>query len=291
VTHTTHLFGAPVEIARKIKQWIWEHCRFTCSIGIGPNKLVAKFASSRQKPNGLVVIQPAEVPRIWERLPVTALCGIGEKLKERLARLGISILGELAQADPRALFRAFGVVGPCLKQMALGQVDDPVRPYFAEEKAKSIGHLHTLDVDTDDPALLRATLLALSEKVGRRARLASAQGQCITLTVRLSDFTTLHRQKRMAHWVDDGYEIYQCGLKILKRVMREEMGRQKIRLLGIGLCDLVYSRQLSFLKEDERRDALIHSMDAINDQFGEWTVLRSSLLAHAIHRRHYQIRR
>jgi DNA polymerase-4 len=131
---------------------VWQETGLTCSIGIGPNKLLAKLGSDMQKPDGLVLISPDDVAEVLEDLPVKEICGIGPSLTRALAAMGIHTCGELGRAPLRQLVARFGVMGGRLQDMGQGIDDDPVIPLAAqhEEESKSIGHSMTLTEDCRD---------------------------------------------------------------------------------------------------------------------------------------------
>ena len=175
VTGCEALFGDPVRIAIKIKERTWREMGLTCSIGIGPNKLLAKLGSDMQKPDGLVLITPEDVKNALEDLHVKEICGIGPNLTQHLAGMGIRTCGELGQAPLRQLVARFGIIGERLRNMGLGIDNDPVVPLHEqeEEEAKSIGHSMTLDNDCSDSSMIERHMLQLCEKVGRRLRRGS----------------------------------------------------------------------------------------------------------------------
>ena len=152
VTGCESLFGDPVRMAVLIKERIWQEMGLTCSIGIGPNKLLAKLGSDMQKPDGLVLIAPSDIPDVLEDLPVQQLCGIGPNLTQSLAGMGIRTCGELGRAPLRLLTSRFGVLGERLQDMGQGIDDDVVTSQReqAEEVSKSMGHSMTLDEDCSD---------------------------------------------------------------------------------------------------------------------------------------------
>ena len=184
VTRSLGIFGTPENIAYKIKARIKHRFGITCSIGIAPNKLLAKLASDLQKPDGLVDIKPEDVPQVLERLPVKELCGIGKKTEYQLKVMNINTCGELGRCDERRLMRKFGVVGKRLKEMGRGIDDSPVIPFGEEQEIKSVGHSMTLERDISDPVDIRRYILQLSEMVGSRARRYGAAGRTVSLYVR-----------------------------------------------------------------------------------------------------------
>lgn len=271
VTNTSHLFGGPERIGKLIKENIYKEFGLTCSVGIAPNKLLAKFASGKNKPDGLLRIKEEEIPKILEDLPVQELCGIGPKITERLVKLGIKTCGELGRTPTNILVANFGIIGNKLKNMGLGIDDSFVSAYWYDPFAKSIGHSLTLDYDTDDLNLIKKYLLALSEQVGRRLRRDNYQGRTITIVLRYADFTTFSKQKSLRVHLDDGYRIYQVGYKLFIRLYRPS---QKIRLLGIRVSNLVKGiDQLPF-----NYCSLTPALDILNDRYGEWTIGRGTAM-------------
>ena len=302
VTETVHLFGGGEIIARQIKDEIYQEFGLTCSIGIAPTKLLAKLASDQCKPNGLLRIKKEDVTKLLENLPVTELCGIGEKLALRLKELGITTCGDLAKCSINILVKHFGKNGIRLKGMGLGLdpvrnypnwteiaskskelhnhhnvsngVDpSPVLPYWYESDAKSVGHSCTLDHDTNDPAIISQLLWELSEQVARRLRQDNYQGRTVSLTLRYADFTTHTSQKSIKEYIDDGSRIYDFGMKLFNRLYQPP---RKVRLLGISVSNLAKRMiQLSLLSQESKNPN--PTLDGLNDKYGEFAVRRSVL--------------
>ncbi len=279
ITGTKRLFGSPIRIAQMIKQKIRQRFGLTCSIGIGPNKLIAKLASGMEKPDGLVVIKEEEVPQVLDKLPVSELNGIGEKTEETLGKLGIKTCGQLGRFPENILVRLFGVLGRNLHFMGLGVDSTPVLPYFYQEETKSMGHTLTLDKDTKDIGLIKRHLLQLSEQVGRRLRAEKYRGRTVALTLRYSDFYTFTKRRTIERYIEDGYEIYQVALSILETI---NLSGYAVRLVGVSVFNLIKNiRQLSLLEKVQKREKLLVALDQINDRYGEFTVMRATLLQRA----------
>ena len=263
------------EVARNIKRRIREDLGLTCSIGIAPNKMLAKLASGMQKPDGLTEIKREEIKNLLENLPVERLHGIGEQTRIKLARMGITKAGALGRVPRDRLKRAFGILGDILHEMGSGIDCSPVVPYHSEPDIKSVGHSYTLSRNTRDPDVINRQLLRLSEMVGRRLREQNYAGRTVTLTLRYGDMHTFSRQKSFPEYFDDGFDIYQAALSILHK--QEDDGRA-IRLLGICVSSLVRGiYQLDMFAGPRRKD-LQKIMDAINDKYGEFTIKRASLV-------------
>jgi DNA polymerase-4 len=284
VTGCEALFGDPVRIAVRIKERIWEDMGLTCSIGIGQNKLLAKLGSDMQKPDGLVLIDPADVADVLEDLPVKEICGIGPNLTKHLAALGIRTCGELSRAPLRLLVSRFGVIGERLHDMARGIDDDPVVPAAPEdgEKTRSMGHSMTLDEDCPDIVMLERHLLQLSERVGRRLRRGRYSGRTVTLTLRYADFHTFTRQRRLRRAVSHGLDIYAASAGILHELRLD----QAVRLVGVSVSGLERDMaQMPLFLDERKRTFIAEAMDEINDRYGGFTVTWGTLAERYRHER------
>lgn len=275
VTHSLALFGSAENIAYQIKARIRHRFGITCSIGIAPNKLLAKLASEMKKPDGLTVILPEEVSRVLEWLPAKELCGIGKKMERHLLMLGIQTCGELGRYDVKRLTRKFGVIGEQLHRMGRGLDDSPVVPAEEQEKVKSVGHSMTLDRDIHSRQDIQRYLLQLSEMVGRRARRYGVAGKTVHLAIRFADFSMAGKQQTRREPTNQSDEIYNEALKILDT----QVINQPIRLLGVRITNLSDQQQQLPLFEDERRKTLATSaMDEVNNKYGSFTVTYGSVL-------------
>lgn len=276
VTYSLSIFGSAVNIAHLIKARIKHLFDITCSIGIAPNKLLAKLASDMQKPDGLTVIEPDNVSRILESMPIKELCGIGKKMQRHLNMMSIYTCGELGRCDESRLTSKFGIIGKRLKQMGQGIDHSPVVSFADESDVKSVGHSMTLERDIDDPAEIRRFLLQLSEMVGSRARRYNVSGKTIHLYVRYADFfSSWGKQTTVTHYINLSDEIYRTALSILQTVELE----QPVRLLGISLSNLKHQAQQLPLFEDERKKLFAtQAMDSINDRFGRMSVTFGTLM-------------
>ena len=275
VTGSLKLFGPARDMVREIKKRIKSRYGLTCSAGIAPNKLLAKLASDREKPDGLVEIEPDMVGRFLEDLPARDLCGIGAKTQGKLALLGISTCGQLGRAEARPLRRHFGVVGEQLQQMGRGEDDSPVVPLEETPDPKSVGHSMTLPRDISRRDMLEANLLRLSEMVGRRMRDGGFAGRTVCLTIRYKDFTTFSRRLSVPHPVWETLDIFAAAKNILDGIRLQ----QAVRLVGVSLSNLVQTpRQLPLFPEQLRGRELTRAMDEVNKRFGDSTVTWGSML-------------
>ena len=274
ISQSLLLFQSPLLIARSIKDQIRNSEQLTCSIGVAPNKLLAKLGSSLKKPDGLVVIQKEDVEETLEDLPVSKLHGIGPKLTEALNSMGIFTCGQLGKFPVSFLSKRFGAIGEGLHEMGLGWDDSPVVPFDEEEDAKSISHSVTLEEDTSDPNILKKVLLQLSERVSRRMRKEGFYGKRIVLTVRYSDFFTFSKQKTLSKWMNSGNEIFQYAFETFNSVSHPK----PIRLLGVGMSLLKKDWcQLDLFEKRGKKDNLLKAMDRVNERFGDWTLTWAGL--------------
>jgi DNA polymerase-4 len=275
VTNSADLFGGPEKLAREIKARIKVEVGLLCSIGVAPNKLLAKLASDMQKPDGLVIIRPEEVKSRLETLPVRELWGIGAKTEASLAEIGIRTCGELGRFSERILFQRYGINGSKLKMMGQGLDDAAVMPYYHLPETKSMGHSVTLDKDVNDLPYLQRVLLKLSEMVGRRLRRDGYRGRTVHLVLRYEDFTTFGKQQSVPGFIDDGLEIYRTGWRIFEELYQS--GR-KVRLIGVSVANLVKDTQQLGLFEVAKDLELDGAVDKINDRYGEFTLRRGALI-------------
>jgi len=275
VTGSLVIFGSAENIAWQLKARIRHRFGITCSIGIAPNKLLAKLASEMKKPDGLTPILPADVTRILEHLPVGELCGVGRKMARQLLLMGIQTCGELGRCPLERLTRRFGIIGERLQQMGQGRDNSPVVPAEEQEEVKSVGHSMTLDRDITSRKDILKYLLQLSEMVGRRARRYGVAGKTVHLTVRFADFTTVGRQQTRREHTSQSDTIFSEAVGILDSLTLA----QPVRLLGVRITNLCYQRQQLPLFAAERRKVLATSaMDEVNEKYGGFMVTYGSVL-------------
>ncbi len=275
ITGSLRLFGEPEEIARAMKKRIMALLGLTCSVGIAPNKLLAKLASDMQKPDGLVVIMPEDVAGLLKDLPVNELWGIGPRLTEGLAALGVKTCGELGAFPVSILRQKFGIIGLRLHLMGQGIYDSPVIPIGEEDEAKSVGHSTTMPVDISDRVIIKRYLLKLSEMAGARARRHGLKGSKVSLTLRYPDFFTFTRQTTLAAPTNDTRAIYSAAQGILSAIKL----RSPIRLIGVTISGIVKNpSQLPLFEDERKREELLCAMDEVNHRFGGFTLTWGALL-------------
>ena len=278
LTGTEGLFGPPVEAARSIKKCIHETTSLSCSIGLSTSKLIAKIGSDMDKPDGLTVIPPGDVPAFLGGLPVSKVPGIGKKSGKELMKLGVSRIGDLKRFERGFLVERFGRFGERLLRIANGEIDSPVVPYTAP---KSISGEVTLEENTRDPSIIKRILLAQSDRVGRRLRKQGFSGRTVTLKLKTGDFRTITRSSTLERPVQLADIIYREAVKLLEASRL----RQKVRLVGVGVGKLEPANengQLPLFHErgarEEKWEKAEQAMDEIVDRFGHGAVKRGSQL-------------
>jgi DNA polymerase-4 len=220
--------GDAVAVAELVRARIHEEQGITCSVGVAPTKFVAKVASTRSKPDGLLVVRPGEVLDFLHPLPVGALWGVGPKTEQVLLSLGLRTVGDLARAPAGALERAVGQgAGRHLQELAHGR--DP-RRVVPDEPEKSTGAEETFGVDVADPVLIHRELLHLSERVAGRLRSAGWLARTVSLKVRFADFTTITRSRTLPVPSDVGQELYETARGLFDAL---GLDRVRIRLVGV----------------------------------------------------------
>ncbi|MDP3890149.1 DNA polymerase IV [Nocardioides sp.] len=234
------------EIARALKERVHEVTGgLAASVGVASSKLVAKIASDLEKPDGLVVVPPGGERALLDPLPVGVVPGVGPATLERLRRLGVSTVGDLAEADPDELVRVLGRAhGEGLLRLARGEDD---RPVVTEREAKSISVEDTYDTDLVDARLLDALLERQATKVAGRLREARSSGRTVTVKVRLHDFSTHSRSSTLPEPTDDVRVV----IRLARALVREVDTSGGVRLLGVGVSGLADWIQEDLFTEEE----------------------------------------
>jgi len=269
----THIKGRYRNIgtlATEIKAAVHRETGLTCSIGVAPNKLLAKLASGLEKPDGVTILTTDDIPGLLERTPVGKLCGIGPETTRSLRSMGVETCGQLGRFPAEVLTRRFGVFGQTLVSMGRGEDFSPVAYWDgSNSEVKSVGHSVTLPGDVEDHETILKVLQTLSEMVGRRARRHGCAGYRLTLTVRYADFKTFTRQKTFSTPLFTTEQIYGASSKIRSEVSLVD----PVRLLGLSLGKLVFGhRANSLLPEDRKMESLQDALDKINDRYGEFSL-------------------
>lgn len=281
VAGAIRLLGRPRLIGEHIRSRIHDEQGITCSVGVASTKFVAKLASTRCKPDGLLVVPRDEVVAFLHPLPVGALWGVGDKTEQALTRLGLHTVGELAHVPVATLRRALGeAAGSHLAELAWGRDPRRVQPY---EPDKSIGAEQTFARDVDDPETVRRELLRLSDRVGARLRARGEVGRTIALKLRFADFTTITRSRTLGSGTDVAREIYATAVGLYDAL---GLQRSRIRLVGVrveGLQDVEGAAQQLLLDAPEQgwREAE-QAVDKAAARFGPGAVRPARLVSGAV---------
>ena len=277
VTGCQRLFGEPQEIAWEIKRKIKETVSLTCSVGLAPNKFLAKIASDMQKPDGLTWIPADTVAAFVEALPVGKVPGVGSKMYRQLELLGIRTLGDVQRLPQKTLLRHLGKFGLRLRALSSGTDDSPVTPYTPH---KSISSEHTLAADTRDTELLKRFLLKQSEEVAKQLRKAGVRAKTITIKIKDADFKTVTRRTTMAIPTQSSKTIYRHAAGLID----DFNITKKIRLIGVGtsgFSPVSASVQMGLFEHNEENGAdwekVDKTLDTISQKFGMHVVRRATL--------------
>jgi DNA polymerase IV len=278
VRGSVRLFGDAVTIGHSIRGRIREETDLTASVGVAPNKHVAKIASDLEKPDGFVVVRPSEVETFLEDLPIERIWGVGPVAAQRLRGLGLDTIGKLRRASGRSVRGALGrATGVQLMHLARGLDDRDVIP---DGVPVSVGHETTFGTDTADREFLEATMLRLTEGVCARMRSRGLAGVTITLKVRFESFETLTRRVTLSDPTDLDVEIFREARRLLRN--RVPLDRRKVRLIGISVSGFAEGgeRQLD-LFECRNRDKMARSteaVDRIRGRLGRDAIMRAGTL-------------
>jgi DNA polymerase-4 len=276
VTASRRLMGDAVAIARAIKKRVNETTQLTASVGVAPNKLIAKIASDLKKPDGLTVVTPQNVRETLDPLSIRRLPGLGRKTGAQVEEVGIHTFAELRVASDSVLWPIFGRYTRRVRERAAG-IDD--RPVEADLEDKSISAEDTFSTDIGDPARLQSELARLADRTCTRLRKKSLTAACVTVKIRRKDFTTFTRQKRFTPATNDTKAISNVARGLLSTWLAENPGA-KIRLLGVGVSQLAEADQLDLFTAPAPNAAtpLDTALDAIRRKFGPDALIRAGNL-------------
>lgn len=269
VTAAVRNFDAAISLARELKGRIFDRVHLTASIGVAPNKFLAKLASDFKKPDGLTPIREEDKVAFLRPLAVDRIWGVGPKTGAVLREAGIQTIAQLQDFDGD-LRRLMGSYAEDLRALAFGEDDRPVE---VDYERKSISSEETFDRDTRSLQLIRRTMLDQAAEVAAELRERHVAGRTVHIKLRFADFTTLTRQKTLGHATQDETEIFRVAWALAER----ERGTGKaVRLVGTGVASLEpEGLQPDLFDEDARRRAqLAKAADAINARFGSGSVRR-----------------
>ena len=276
ITSSLRLFHGADEIGRQLKRRVREVTDLTVSVGIGPTKMIAKIASARCKPDGLLEVTPEDVERFLRPLPVNDLWGVGPATHAQLLRMGLTTVGALADCDRHTLETRLGSLGAALWELAHGRdrrVVDPGR------ERKSCGEEQTFDRDLRDGEPLRQTIRDQADAVARRLRTSGWRGRTVTLKIKLAQrigpgkYPILTRSETLPAPVDDGPSIAAAALRLWDGVK----SGKTIRLVGVSVRGMEaepVQMPLFTSTESKRRSALNRALDDLTSRFGRDAVSR-----------------
>lgn len=275
ITGTERLHGPPVELAQRVKDTVREAVSLTCSIGIAPNRLLAKICSDFKKPDGLTIIEEEQVKDFLQKLPVGKIPGVGQKTGEDLKMLGIVFASDILRFSAGFWTKKFGKWGNSLYEKAQGLDNSPVEPHCTP---KSISAERTLPEDTESIAELEKVLMAQAEEVGLELRKLGFTARTVTLKIKLSDFQVSARSRTLPEPFDTTEVLFNAG----RRLLGDLKLRRRVRLIGIGVSNLCSGpRQMTIGgvgDETGRQKRLDRALDLIRDRFSGDTVVRGRML-------------
>jgi len=271
LTGADRLFGGPVAAARALREEILEACGLTASVGIAPNKFLAKIASDLEKPNGLVVVPADGVEAFLAPLPVERMWGIGPRGARALHGIGVKTFGELARTPVERLRPLFGSAALGLRALAVGQ---DARPVVTGRAPKSIGHETTFADDVENKEVLRSTLVWLTDRVAARLRRHGLKARCVTLKVRYQPFRTITRRTTLATPTCATGPLLETVLDLYRR--RTPRRAPPVRLLGVSTSG--FSAQAMLFSDQVRQEAVDRAVDDVRQRFGTAAVRRASVI-------------
>lgn len=272
------LHGNPLTIAIQLKNDIKNKVHLNCSVGVAPNKFMAKIASDMNKPDGLKVITPEAAPQFIESLPIDNVPGVGKKMKRQLDRLGIITLKDVEDYTENVLINRLGKFGKRLMELSACIDCSHVNP---ESNRKSVSCEETLNQDTEDKDVLKNYILKFSQTVAKELRRMEFQARTIQLKMKHVDFKQISRSVTLGRPTQSSKTIYAEALTLLNNYILEK----KVRLIGVGASGFVSMRnqmQLDMFNESTRRDnanweRVDRVIDKIEKKYGENMIRRASL--------------
>ena len=275
VTDSTNLFGTAEQIGRAIKKEIKEQIHLTASVGIAPNKFLAKLASDLKKPDGFVVITEQNKQQVLDPLAVGRIWGVGKVTEQALRARGIRTIGELRRSTPEELKDIVGNAAEELLCLARGEDDREVEP---DRQCKSLSSEQTFATDISDEAILLSVLLEQVEEVAQRLRRRQFKTKTITLKLRYGDFRTVTRSETLSESTNLTKPLWETAERVFRRWQTRSAG--PLRLLGFGASGLEgehTGQQSLFADPDrERLTRLDQAMDKIRDRYGKRAVHRGA---------------
>ena len=271
LTETGDSFDLAVAKAAKIQIEIKEKLGLTCSVGVAPNKFLAKLASDMRKPNGFTVIRKEEIEDVLRDLPISRMWGVGRITEKKLNDMGVKTIGDLKKIPKSRLKDAFGKQGENLYRLARGIDESPVEPYHP---VKSISQEMTFDEDIKDSEKIKLYIARLSEEVGEALRKKGLRARTVKIKVRFSDFTTITRQLSFGIPTSSTAVIRSLARKLFEEKVA---GNKKVRLIGVGVSNLTGKKEgqlYLFPKAEEKLEKIDYLLDMIRERFGKNSIRR-----------------
>lgn len=276
-----HELGTPIQIAEAIQRNLLEQLDLPCSIGIAPNKSLAKMASDMKKPLGITILRKRDIPNVMWPLPIIEMHGIGKKTAEKLKNLDVHTIGDLARANELQLRAAIGIRGIQLKERANGTDPRPVDPAAADEN-KSIGSSVTLPRDIANQSELFSVLENLSKGVSQRLKRRGYLTKNVAVTIRYKDRRTISRSKKFTNPINAAEDIFQAA----RPLFIEHWNGNAVRLLGITGQDLVEEdsafKQLDIFsyEKEAKKEPLYKAIDNLERKYGKSIVQKGLSIHH-----------
>ncbi|CDQ39727.1 MULTISPECIES: DNA polymerase IV [Virgibacillus] len=264
--------GDPIKTAVQLQERILQELDLPCSIGIAPNKFLAKMASDMKKPQGITILRKREISsKLWP-LPIHEMYGVGEKTATKLKGIDINTIGDLARKDVYSLKQVLGINGERLRNKANGIDTSPVDPDAVYE-FKSIGNSKTLPFDTTDERELHSLIQQLSENVEKRMKRKQAVGRSVQLMIRFHDRKTITRSKKLGDYIETKEDI----MMVAHELLQKHWNLEPIRLLGITVQDveekhsIIQQLDLFTYEKEASKEKLYETIDELTEKYGKNT--------------------
>ena len=273
VTGSVRLFGSAGTIAETIRARVRGECQLTVSVGIAPNKFLAKLASDLEKPDGLVEIDPGRIHDVLDPLPVNKIWGVGKVSEKRLGQLGLRTIGDLRVIPLEVLAQQIGEHSAHRLNRLANGIDH--RPVHSDSNVKSISHEQTFGSDLADPAAVIVVLMEQVDSVAERLRRAQRQARTVSLKIRFGNFETITRSMTLVRPTDLTTELREAARTIFRKWSTKSF--RPVRLIGMGVSQFDqgdHQRQLFIDAERSKGRAVDQTLDAINQRFGRKSIHR-----------------
>ncbi|MBN1837160.1 MAG: DNA polymerase IV [Spirochaetales bacterium] len=276
MTGTRRLFGPPQEAGRRVKEDVRRSTGLTLSIGIAPNRYLAKLASERSKPDGLLEVRPGEEVPFLDGLELEDLWGVGARTLARLRELGLGSVGEVRALSEQALCARMGDAGGRYLSRAVRGLDPGIHP--GSPKSRSASSEVTFEEDVDSIQVLQRVLLELAQELMQRLIREKLRSDTVVLKLRYFDFTTTTAQRKLGHWIASSEEMLQTALRLLRERWD---AATPVRLIGIGAADLVPPGEVQgelFEDSSDKRRKVEEAVTALKESMAGVKITRASLL-------------